>query len=308
MKGTILITDSLFIFPEHEEKIRAAGYEIERIDKPEPSVEELVAALPGKVGYLLGGVEHVTKEIIDAATDLKVISLTGIGYKDFIPAWKEATEKGIAITNTPDGPTHAAAEWATSMALAMSRGLFEIGRAGTKEFMTTKGIEGQHVGLIGFGRIGKRITEMLTPFRPASISYSSRSTDSYSGAVHKEMDAVLKESDIVFLCVSKDAGDNYISGRELALMKDGALFITFVYPGLVDQEALLKELSAGRIRAASDYPFKNPAFKDLPFGTWYYSNASNGFNTPQSLQRMSDAATESLLNVLETGTDQYKVN
>ena len=56
MKGTILVTDNLFIFPEHEAKLREAGYEIERLDKPEATEEELIEAVKGKVGYILGGI------------------------------------------------------------------------------------------------------------------------------------------------------------------------------------------------------------------------------------------------------------
>ncbi len=308
MKGRILVTDSLFIFAEHEAQIRAAGYEIERIDKPNPSTEELVAAIKGKVGYILGGIEHVTEEIIDAADELKVISLTGIGYKDFIPAWEHATKKGIAITNAPDGPTHAVAEWAIGMALAMNRGFFELGRVGQKDFMTTKGIENQQVGIIGFGRIGKHIAEMLAPFRPASISYSSKHDHTETSLEQKEFDTLLKESDILFLCVSKDAGTDFIGEKELACMKDGALLVSFMHPGIVNENALLRELESGRIRAASDNPAKNEAFKKLPLHTWYSFNGSNAFNTVTELKLTSDMATKSLLNVLETGTDQHKVN
>jgi len=64
MSKTILITDSLFILPEHEKQIRAAGFEIERIDKPEPSKSELVAAIKGKVGYILGDIEHVDGDVV----------------------------------------------------------------------------------------------------------------------------------------------------------------------------------------------------------------------------------------------------
>ncbi len=73
MKGTILITDSLFVHKEHEEQLRAAGYDIQRIDKPKANEEELIAAIKGKIGYILGGIEQVSEKVIDAADELKVI-------------------------------------------------------------------------------------------------------------------------------------------------------------------------------------------------------------------------------------------
>jgi D-3-phosphoglycerate dehydrogenase len=307
MKGKILITDSLFIAPEHEQRIRDAGYEIERLDKPEATEQELIAAIPGKVGYILGGIERVTEKVIDAADELKAIVFTGIGYKEFIPAWEYAKGKGIRIANTPDAPTHAVAEWAITVALAMNRGIFDLGPMGNKKFLTTKGLENQHVGIIGLGRIGKHIAEMLAPFRPASISYWSTHRHDEAGLAYQELDELLSESNIIFLCVSKDAGENFIGQKELARMQDGALFVTFGHDGLIDEQALLKELQSGRIRAASDNTGKDEAFKELPLSHWFRFSASNAFNTATELKLTSDMATDSLLNLLATGEDKHKV-
>ena len=101
MKGTILVTDSLFVFPEHEKVLRDAGYEIERLDKAEATEDELVHSIKGKVGYILGGIEKVTEKVIDAADSLKVIAFTGSDALSFIPAHQKATEHGITITTTP---------------------------------------------------------------------------------------------------------------------------------------------------------------------------------------------------------------
>jgi len=312
MNGTILITDSLFISKEQEDKLRAAGYEIERIDKPQATEEELIGAIKGKVGYVLGGIEHVTEKVIDAADKLKVISFTGIGYKNFIPAWEYATRKGIVITNAPDGPTHAVAEWALTMALAMNRGVFELSRTGSKDFMTTKGIEGQHIGIIGLGRIGNHIAEMIKPFRPASVSYYSQhhheDIERSLGVVYEDLDKVLAESDILFFCVSKDAGENYIDQKEFEFMKEGALLVSVMTSGILNEDALLKHLESGKIRAVSDDPAKSEAFKKLPLNTWQSFNGSNAFNTSTALNITSGMVVESLLNVLQTGKDKNVVN
>ncbi len=142
MNKSILITDSLFIFPEHEQKLKDAGFSIERLDKPEASEEEIIKAIKGKSGYILGGIEKITDKIIDNADELKAIVFTGVVYKDFIPNYEYVIKKGITIANTPNGPTHAVAEWAITMALAMNRNIFDLGRTGEKKFMTSKGLEG----------------------------------------------------------------------------------------------------------------------------------------------------------------------
>ena len=304
----ILITDSLFIGKEHEEKLKSAGFEIERLDKPEATEAELIEAIKGKDGYILGGIEKLTDNIIDSADNLKAIVFTGIGYKDFIPNHEYVTNKGIAIANTPDAPTHAVAEWAVTMALAMNRNIFDLGRAGDKKFMTSKGIENQHIGIIGLGRIGKEIAKMLQSFRPASISYFSKHKHDDSQIEYKELSNLLTESDIVFLCVSKDAGKHFFGKEQLAQMKDGSLLVTFMAEDIVDEEALLAELKTGRIRAVSDHPIQNEESKNLPMGMWYCFNASNAFNTGTEIKLCSDMATESMINLLTTGEDKNKVN
>lgn len=311
MSKTILITDSLFIFPEHEEKLGAAGYEIERLDKPEPTEDELVEAIKGKTGYILGGIEHVTEKVIDAADNLQAIAMTGIGYKEFIPAWEYATKKGIAIVNTPDAPTHAVAEWALTMALAMNRNIFDLGRLGEKQFLTTKGLENQNIGIIGLGRIGRHIVEMIKVFRPGQIVYYSRNkhedAEKALGILHQPLENLLADSDVIFLCVSKDAGENFLSEKEFSQMKENSLLVSFVYHGIINRDALLKELKAGRIRAASDHPM-DERFNELPLSTWYCFKGSNAFNTEIELKLTSDTATQSLLNMLTTGDDKNLVN
>lgn len=304
----LLITDSLFILPEHEEKLREAGFQIERLDKPQATEEELIDVIKDKDGYILGGIETLTDKVIDSADNLKAIVFTGIGYKDFIPNHEYIASKGIAIANTPDAPTHAVAEWAVTMALAMNRNIFDLGRVGEKKFITSKGIENQHVGIVGLGRIGREIAKMLQSFRPASISYFSKHKHDDSQIEYKELDNLLHDSDIVFLCVSKDAGENFFGKEQLAQMKDGALLVTFMAENIIDEEALLAKLKTGRIRGASDHPIHNEESNKLPMGIWYCFNASNAFNTETEIKLCSDMATESMVNLLKTGEDKNRVN
>lgn len=306
----ILVTDSLFIHDEHVARLRDAGYEVERLNEVKASEDQLVEAVKGKVGYILGGIEKVTQRVIDAADELKVISFTGIGVKDFVPAWEYAATKGIAVTNAPSGPTHAVAEWAIAAALMMNRHFLELGSTGIADFMTTPGLEGQRVGIIGYGRIGQEIARMLQPFKPAQITYTSlhRHEDAESFAENVPMGELLQNSDVIFLCVSTEAGAGYMGERELTQMKDGTLLISFTHDGVIDNPSLLKELQAKRIRAAVDNPMKDPAFKELPLSHYFSFNGSNAFNTIAGATKTSDMVVESVLNVLQQGDDQYIVN
>ena len=181
-------------------------------------------------------------------------------------------------------------------------------RAGEKKFMTSKGSENQHIGIIGLGRIGKEIGSMIKPFRPASVSYFSKHKHNDSDLEYQDFDFLLKESDIVFLCVSKDAGKYFFGKEQLAQMKDGSLLVSFVHRGPLDETALFDELVSKRIRAVSDYYLGNGEFEKLPFSHWYCFNGSNAFNTETGIQLTSDRATDSIINLLNTGEDKNKVN
>ncbi len=95
MSNKVLVTDSLFIKDKHVKLLEAAGYEVERLDKPSATEEELCDAVRGKVGYILGGIEKVTDKVIESADGLKAIVFTGTGWQGFIPGHDLATKRGI---------------------------------------------------------------------------------------------------------------------------------------------------------------------------------------------------------------------
>jgi phosphoglycerate dehydrogenase-like enzyme len=271
-KGKILVTDSLFVFDEHVKQLEDAGYEVERLDKTKPSDEELKAALQDKVGYLLGGIEAVGVDVLDAAPNLKAISVAAIGYPIFLPAWRHALDKGIKVTYTPDGPTSEVAEWALMAALMMNRFALKLGRINSNvDFEVTPGIEGKQIGIIGFGRIGSRIATLLKPFEPASINYFNRhqrpDKELELGVAYKELNDLLSESDIVFVCLPDEA-QGFIDKDELQAMKSNALLVNITHRGIIDPDALLEVLKQGSIRAISDYPMDD-RFSELPLNQWY---------------------------------------
>lgn len=308
----VLITDSLFFFKEHEQQLKAAGYDFERLDKPDATEEELIAAVKGKVGYLFGGIERVTQKVIDAADELKVISVAAIDIHGFVPALDYATEKGIAVTNTPDGPTNEASEWAVTAALMMTRNFLELGRVNpATKFMLTKGLENQNIGIVGLGRIGSRIAEMVQGFQPNTVSYYSphRHEDKEEALAvnYLELPELLAQSDVLFLCVDGKA-ENFFGTEQFKQMKPGSLLVNITHPGVIGEAALYEALSSERIRAISDHPMKSDArFNDLPLDRWYCMNTSNTI-TEAGAKLMSDTATNSLINILKTGQDTYLIN
>jgi D-3-phosphoglycerate dehydrogenase len=121
------------------------------------------------------------------------------------------------------------------------------------------------------------------------------------------MEELFAQSDIVTLHVSKEIGAGFIGKAQLAAMKDGALLINCGFMGGVDRDALLPELELGRLRAAEDGPIDS-RFAKLPLSTWYCSNSHTGYNTSEANRTASDMATRSIISILETGKDEFKVN
>jgi D-3-phosphoglycerate dehydrogenase / 2-oxoglutarate reductase len=307
MKGKILITDSLFIFKEHEKLLEESGYEIERLDKPNASEEELIQAVKGKVGYILGGIEKVTEKVIESASDLKAIVFTGADAKAFIPGFDLATKKDIAIANAPGANRFAVSEYTTSLILAMVRNIFELGRTGKNQFQTTPSLNDLTVGIVGMGNIGSRVAEILNALGAKEVLYCSRTEKPGVQAKFVSLDKLLEKSDVVTLHASKEAGEGFIGKDQLSKMKDGAILINCGFTGGIEKEALYEELKSGRLRAAQDDPM-DERFNDLPLYNWFSSNAHTAYNTHEANRVASDMATQSILNLLEKGDDQYKMN
>ncbi|MCW1888758.1 MAG: hypothetical protein KIH67_004375 [Candidatus Moranbacteria bacterium] len=311
MKGKILITDSLFIFAEHEKLLLDAGYEVERLDKPNATEDELREAVKGKVGYILGGIEKVTDKVIEEANDLQAIVFTGADAKAFIPGFDLATKKNIAIANAPGANREAVSEYTIALLLGMVRNIFELGRTGKTSFRTSSSLNSLTVGIVGMGNVGSLVAEILKALGTKEILYTSQSRkleiEERLGLKFVSNEELFKESDIVTLHASKEAGVGFVGASELATMRDGAILINCGFTGGIETEALYKELSSGRLRAAQDDPI-DERFNALPLYNWFCSNAHTAYNTHEANKKASDMAVVSLLNLLSIGKDTYKMN
>lgn len=311
MKKSILITDSLFIFSEHEKMLKAAGFGIERLDTPPATEEQLVTAIKGKVGYILGGIEKVTDKVIEAGDQLKAVVFTGADWRYFIPGHVTATKRGVAIANTPGANSFAVAEYTMTLILAMVRNLFELGRMGKVKFQATHSLNDRVVGVIGMGAIGSKVTQNLHSLGAKEILYHSRTrkpeVEKMTGARFVTIDQLLAESDVVTLHASKEAGTGYIGKDHLTRMRDGSIIVNCGFTGAIDKDALYEELESGRLRAAQDDPM-DERFDSLPLSIWFNSNMHRAYNTFEANKTASDMATRSLINLLTTGKDRYRVN
>lgn len=212
--------------------------------------DEAIAILDGCVG-VAAGTEPLTRRVMDALPGLKVISRCGTGM-DSVDR-KAAEEKGIAVRNTPDGPTLAVAELTVGYALDLMRQVTRMDRelrAGTWKKRMGNLLDGKKVGIVGFGRIGRAVARLFTPFGVQIAFSDPYATDDTTPKM--ELDALLQWADIITLHCSKPADGGYVlDARRIGLMPEGSWLINAARGGLVDEDALYEALKSGRMAGAA---------------------------------------------------------
>ena len=308
MEKTILITDTLFVYEEHERKLRDAGYSLVRLDKPQASEETLIEQIRGKVAYILGGIERVTERVIAAADQLQAIAFTGSGFSEFVPAHEAATNKGIAITAARGGNATAVAEYTIALVLLMIRRIPSVTSEGGDKFYIAKGFKDTTIGIVGYGAIGHAVASLAVSLGFRVIATPSRSPQMRVPHVEmRELSDLLPLCDVVTIHTDKLRGTHIIGAEQLRRIKDGGIVINAAFPEAVDNIALANEIRNKRLLAAYDAA-PSEQFEGMPTGFWIRSNAQTAFNTQEANLRISDLTVASLLNVLQTGFDPYLVN
>jgi D-3-phosphoglycerate dehydrogenase / 2-oxoglutarate reductase len=222
------------------------------------TAEDPYAALDTAVAAVVGAAPF-GEAAMDRAPGLVVIARSGIGYDGIDVA--AATRRGIAVCNTPDGPTISTAEHAITLMLLVAKNVTTAQaalRTGTAAgyYSRHDGIEldGKVLGLVGFGRIARRVARIAAGFGMRITTF-----DPYlpGGIVPAgidrvdTLDALLAGADVVSVHVPlTDESRGLFGAAQFAAMKPGAVFINTARGALVDQDALLEALEAGHLFGA----------------------------------------------------------
>ncbi len=214
----------------------------------------LLTRVPGAAAIVADPSVPVDGRLLDAAGDsLEVVANFGVGTDNIDLA---ATRlRGVRVTNTPDVLTEATAELAVGLMLAAARRIAEgdaIVRRGdwTRELLG-RGLAGATVGLVGFGRIGRRVAALLSGF-DVRVLYAARGDEpATEGAQPRRLAELLAEADFVSLHVPlSDETRHLIDDAALARMKPGAILVNTSRGAVVDTTALIEALREGRLAAA----------------------------------------------------------
>ncbi len=302
----VLISDKMD--PKAAQIFRERGVEVDEITGKTP--EELIAIIGDYDGLAIRSSTKVTKAILAAAKNLKVIGRAGIGVDNVdIPA---ASAQGVVVMNTPFGNSITTAEHAIALMFALARQLPEADastQAGKWEKNRFMGVEltAKTLGLIGAGNIGGIVADRALGLRMKVIAYDPFLSPERAvelGVEKVELDDLLARADFITLHTPlTDQTRNILSAENLAKTKKGVRIINCARGGLIDEAALKAGLDSGHIGGAALDVFLQEPAKDSPlFGTPnFVSTPHLGASTDEAQVNVAIQVAEQMSDYLMSG-------
>ena len=302
----VLISDKMD--PRAAEIFRERGVEVDEITGKTP--EELKAIIGEYDGLAIRSSTKVTKEILEHATNLKVVGRAGIGVDNVdIPA---ASAKGVVVMNTPFGNSITTAEHAIALMFALARQLPEADastQAGKWEKNRFMGVEvtGKTLGLIGAGNIGSIVADRALGLKMKVVAFDPFLTEERAvelGVTKVTLDELLARADFITLHTPlTDQTRNILSAENLAKTKKGERIINCARGGLIDEAALKEGLDSGHIAGAALDVFVTEPAKESPlFGTPnFISTPHLGASTTEAQVNVAIQVAEQMADYLVSG-------
>ena len=249
------------------------------------------------------------KAVIDGLSSLKMIALTGA--RTWTMDIDACTARHIPVCNTGAPQAGAAtAELALGLLLAAARRISPADasmRRGDFQQQLSAGVvlEGKTLGVIGLGRIGARMARYGQALGMKVLAWSQNLTDEHAsaaGAQRVDKDTLLSQSDAISLhLVLSERTRGIIGPDELARMKDTAILVNTSRGPLIDEEALLKNLHAGRLIAGLDVYEREPLPATHPLRTLPNTvlTPHQGYATKEIYQQFYRESIENVLAFLD---------
>ncbi|HEU0043344.1 phosphoglycerate dehydrogenase [Sphingomonas sp.] len=302
----VLISDKMD--PKAAQIFRERGVEVDEITGKTP--DELMAMIGAYDGLAIRSSTKVTKEILEHATNLKVVGRAGIGVDNVdIPA---ASARGVVVMNTPFGNSITTAEHAIALMFALARQLPEADastQAGKWEKNRFMGVEltAKTLGLIGAGNIGSIVADRARGLKMKVIAFDPFLTPERAieiGVEKVDLDQLLARADFITLHTPlTDQTRNILSAENLAKTKKGVRIINCARGGLIDEAALKAGLDSGHIAgAALDVFVEEPAKASPLFGTpGFVSTPHLGASTTEAQVNVAIQVAEQMADFLVAG-------
>jgi D-3-phosphoglycerate dehydrogenase len=270
------------------------------------SEEELIKLLPDFDGWIIGD-DPATRQVFEAGLggQLKAAVKWGIGVDNV--DFDACKDLGIPIINTPNMFGGEVADVAIALTLGLARQTYFIDRgvrAGDWPKPAGVSISGKHIGVVGFGDIGRNLIKRLSGFDVTVTAYDPGIEDNqgFDFVKRAAYPDGLNECDfLIFTCALNKHNYHMLNETTLAEMKPGACVVNVARGPLVDEKALVQSLANGHITAAAldvfevePLPMESP-LRDMP---QCILGSHNGSNTIEGVERATFRALEKIAGFL----------
>jgi len=301
----VLLTEKI-----HPTAVEFLQERAEIVVAPDPSEATVKMHIGDVHGVILRTATRMTRELIESAPGLMVISRTGAGFDNV--DLDAATARGVMVCNQPGINTIAVAEHAVALILALAKALpfydaeMRAGNWQCRNSNKTFEVRGKTLGVLGFGKIGGRVAAIMSDaFGMNVLAYDPYVTEAAGGGqiALAPLGEVLGRADIVSVHLPANAETKGLLSRELLRrLKKGALLVNTSRGSVCDEAALVELLRDGSIAGAGlDVFATEPLPADHPFMTM-----KNVILTPHCAALTSDCVRAIALGAAQAVIDVFE--
>ncbi|HEX2013736.1 MAG TPA: D-2-hydroxyacid dehydrogenase [Nitrososphaera sp.] len=267
--GRVLVCDS--IDQAGIDSMKRGGLRVDY--KPEIKATELISSVKDYDVVIVRSRTKVTKEVIDAALNAKIIARVGVGLDNVDVTAAESRK--IRVINAPEAASTAVAELTIGLMISLARSLpradseTKKGNWIKKDLMGTQ-LSGKYLGIVGVGNIGRNIGRMARALRMNLIGYDpipiNREFINETGMIVTDLDTLLASSDFVTCHVpSTPETKQMFNSARLSKMKPTAYLINTSRGEIIDEDALYDALKDNRLAGAAldVFEVEPPANRDM---------------------------------------------
>ena len=278
---------------------------------------ELLKAVDGYHALVVRSETQVTREVLYAASCLQVVGRAGVGVDNI--DLEAATERGIVVVNAPTGNTISAAEHTVALMMALARNVSQADRSlktnewKRKEFTGVE-VRGKVLGLVGLGQVGSEVARRAVGLEMHVIAHDPFVTEERAAMLAVDlvsMEDLLARSDFISVHTTLTTTTRGLIGEaEIAQMKAGVRLINTARGGIIEEEALVEAIDAGRVAGAAVDVFSKEPPEDsaLLHRDRIIVTPHLGASTAEAQERVAVDVAEEIIAVLKGESARYAVN
>ncbi|HEY9677235.1 MAG TPA: phosphoglycerate dehydrogenase [Drouetiella sp.] len=285
---------------------------------PKITPEQLLEQIGEYDGLLVRSRTKVTAEVLKRGTKLKVVGRAGVGVDniDIIAA----TEAGILVINSPEGNTASAAEHTVALMMSLARCVpsadksMKEGKWERSKYMGSE-LFNKTLGVIGLGKVGGRVAQACQAMGMKVIVYDPFFSPERAAQMNIQsvsLEEIWKRADFITIHTPKTRETTgMISGAVLQRMKQGVRIVNCSRGGIIDEQALAKAITDGKVAGAALDVFDNEPPKDSPLlalGDKVVLTPHLGASTVEAQFNVAIDLAEQMRDYLTTGLARSPVN